>query len=90
MSIFNERKKIIEHIKNHEAESGFNETIFEILEGDLLMHVAASLKQQLSENSYNSAMERVAPINLFRKINDKVSTLYTEVFYRRFSTRRFI
>lgn len=83
MSIFNEKDQILEHIKIHESELGFNETIFEILEGDLLQHVAESLKQQLSENSYQSAMERVAPINLFRKINDKVSSLYTEDPMRR-------
>jgi hypothetical protein len=78
MSIFNEKELIISHIKKHESEIGFNESIFEILEGDLLSHVAASLKEQLSENSYSSAMERVAPINIFRKINDKLSTLYVD------------
>ena len=78
MSIFNQKKEILEHIKMHESEVGFNETLFEILEGDLLSHVAASLKDQLSENSYKSAMERVAPINLFKKTNDKISTLYVE------------
>jgi len=78
MSIFNEKEEILAHIEAHQSEIGFNETIFEILEGDLLTHVARSLKEQLSEDSYASAMERVAPINLFKKINGKISTLYID------------
>lgn len=78
MSIFNEKDQILEHIKNHESNLGFNHKVFEILEGDLVKHVSISLREQLSDRSYNSAMERVAPINLFRKVVNKLSTLYVD------------
>jgi len=78
MSIFNQRKEFIEYISSHSYETGFNETIFEILEGNLLKYVAESLREQLSPDSYATAMERVAPINVFKKANEKLSTLYVE------------
>lgn len=83
MSIFNQKEEILNHIKCHESEIGFNEKIFEILEGDLISHVAESLREQLSERSYKSAMERVSPINLFKKVNDKISTLYVDAPLRK-------
>jgi hypothetical protein len=78
MALMDEKDDILNFIKEHETNLGFNETIFDILEGDLLKYVEASLKEQLSENSFKSAMERVAPINLRKKVNDKVSTLYVD------------
>jgi len=76
MSIYNQRKEIIEHIKRHEENTNFNTSIFEILEGNLAEHVLASLQSQLSINSYASAAERLSPVNIFRKVINKVSTLY--------------
>ena len=85
MSIFNEKKEIIKHIEAHQSHLGFNEKIFEILEGDLLRHVERSLKEQLSESSYSSAAERIPPINLFKKVNTKLSTLYVDEPLRKVS-----
>ena len=86
MTLLEQKKEILEHISNHQSEIGFNETIFEILEGDLLKHVAESLQKQLSPDSYESAMERVAPINLFKKQVDKLSTVYVDEPKRTAST----
>jgi len=76
MSIYEKRKEIIEYIKKYEDNTEFNSSIFEILEGNLAAHVLASLQSQLSPNSYASAAERLSPVNIFRKVVNKVSTLY--------------
>lgn len=78
MSLINEIPEIVKHIKDHEEEIGFNEKVFEILEGNLLEQVKESLYEQLSPSSYKTAIERVAPINLFKKVVNKLSTLYVE------------
>jgi hypothetical protein len=77
MSIFNQRAEILKHISDHEDEISFNNSIFEILEGNLASHVLASLQSQLSPNSYASAAERLSPVNIFKKVVNKVSTLYS-------------
>ena len=78
MSIFNEKEEILAHIKENSSSTAFNEDIFEILEGNLIEQVKDSLKSQLSPASFESAMSRAAPINIFRKVVDKRSTLYTD------------
>lgn len=78
MSLINEIPNILKHIEAHESNLEYNETIFDILEGDLLSKVKESLKQQLSLDSFHTAMERVAPINLFKKVTNKLSSLYIE------------
>ena len=76
--IFKQKDKILEHIENHKNNIGFNKNIFRILEGGLIDLVEASLKEQLSARSFKTAFERVSPINVFRKTNNKRSTLYTD------------
>ena len=66
----------LKHIDQHMAQIAFNEIIFEILEGNLLEQVEKSLREQLSGDSVTTALERVAPINVYRKIVSKLSKLY--------------
>lgn len=54
-----------------------NERIFDILEGDLATQLKEKLSQQLSGDSSIYAMHRAAPINVLKKIIDKLSGLYT-------------
>lgn len=82
MSIFEKKREILDYIEKHRSNLNYNENIFEILEGKLIDHVQASLKAQLSPNSYKTAMERVSPINIFRKAIMKRSTLYTDEVLR--------
>lgn len=83
MSIFKQIDEIIAHIDKNMGSTSFNEDIFEILEGNLIEQVRESLKDQLSGDSFKVAMERVAPINVFRKVVDKRSTLYTDDVVRK-------
>lgn len=73
----NKINEILEFIKSKQSFLDFNETIFNILEGDLITYVKLSLKQQLlSENAYNSAKEGISPINIIKKVTDKLTKLY--------------
>ena len=82
MSIFDKRQEIVAYIEAHRDNIIFNDKIFNILEGNLIELVNASLKEQLSPDSYKTAMERVSPINVLRKTNNKRSTLYTDTVTR--------
>lgn len=53
-----------------------NQDLLEIYEGDLLKFVKADLANQLSEKSYKAVQHRISPINLLRKLVEKLSTLY--------------
>lgn len=76
-----EIKKLItiinDYIQEHKKNLEHNETIFEILEGDLATHLRKKLNEQLSGDSSSYAMMRSAPINVLKKIIDKLSSLYT-------------
>ena len=71
-------KIILAYIKANSDRLKYNENIFEILEGDLLTTISKSLRQQLSEQSANEAIQRAAPINVLKKVVDKLSGLYKE------------
>lgn len=78
MSIKEKRLQILRHIDAHRENLLFNNKIFDILEGRLIDLVEESLHSQLSAKSFTTAMERVSPINVFRKATNKRSTLYTD------------
>ncbi len=73
-------KKIEEILKYIDSKTNFltfNETIFNILEGELIYYVNEALKKQLlSESAYDSAKEGISPINIIKKFRDKLTKLY--------------
>jgi len=69
---------LLKHFQNHTDLIAFNEIIFEILEGNLLEQVEKSIREQLSADSVKTALERVAPINVYKKIVSKLSKLYAD------------
>jgi len=71
-------KEILEAIKANESTSAYNQKVFEILEGGLLNHIVESLAQELSEKNLKDAITRAAPINVLRKIIDKLTKLYSQ------------
>lgn len=62
--------------KEHGALLKHNQQLFEIFEGDLLSHVLADLERQLSPQSYKDAVSRVTPVNVLRRLVDKLSKIY--------------
>ena len=74
----NDRAKILaDYVKDYERTIDYNNKLFRILEGDLLTEVLSSLERQLSPKAYVIAKERVSPINILKKIIDKLSKLYS-------------
>lgn len=78
MALRNEIEMMLDHINNQSKFFRHNENIFNVLEGDLLPQVLGDLKAQLSKKAFAIAEQRVAPINVLNKINDKLSQLYKQ------------
>jgi hypothetical protein len=72
-----ERKTIIEHVKKNSERLKYDEDIFNILEGDVSSYLKQEFKVQLSEPASTEAMERSCPINILRKIIEKLSKIYS-------------
>lgn len=73
-----EAKEIIEQIQKNKHRIEENLDLFEIFEGQLLNHVDEALRCQLSPQSYEQARHRIAPINVLRRIIDKLSKIYQQ------------
>jgi len=67
---------LMDYAKNQRELLAHNHTLFNIFEGDLLTYVLEDLKKQLSPKAYEQAMHRVAPINILKKMIDKLSKIY--------------
>lgn len=71
-------KTILAYIQDNQDKIDFNNNLFEIMEGDLLKYVETALRQQLTDpDSFKIAVQRAAPVNVWNKIKNKLSTLYT-------------
>lgn len=60
-----------------------NAKLIDIHEGNLLAHVLDALARQLSPQSFEQCKERIAPINILRKLIDKMSPVYQPAPARR-------
>lgn len=79
-SLFDEsfRKKIANYILAEYDRLELNAEIFAILEGRMSDLLAAKMIKDLGEKSASAAMERIAPINYYRKVIDKLTTIYQQ------------
>lgn len=55
-----------------------NQNLFEMYEGDLLKFILDDLRAQLSDKSFQLAQHRIAPINILRRLIDKLSKIYNK------------
>lgn len=53
-----------------------NKKLMDIQEGNLLPYVEEEMKQQLSENAYKTCRHRIPPINVQKRVVDKLSQIY--------------
>lgn len=53
-----------------------NYILLDIFEGNLLCYIQEDLRRQLSAQSYDACKHRIAPLNVLRKIVDKMSKIY--------------
>lgn len=66
------------HIKADTKRLHHNEKLFNIFEGDLRGYVEAELRKQLTGSALTNALHRIAPINVLKKICDKLSAVYAQ------------
>ena len=87
------RDQIPELIKHYEDNKPFlthNKNIFEILEGDLLDKVEKELREQLvSANATEQAASLIPPINILRRVVDKLTKIYSNTVIRTASEERY-
>ena len=55
-----------------------NNSLLEIQEGNLLPFIDADLRMQLSPRAYESCKYRIPPINVLKRVVDKISTIYSK------------
>lgn len=70
------RKDISEFIKRNQDRIDYNTRIYSILEGDIKTPLEEKLRDDLPAKSFFNAQHRMSPINYFRKVIDKLTTIY--------------
>lgn len=69
-------KNIQKAIEDYRDDFRVHATMFDILEGNLSHHLEKWLAEQLTGSSLRYAVARMAPINVLKKLIDKLSTIY--------------
>lgn len=86
-SIFTEgsRKAILNFIKSqpNQARVDTNGAIFQLLEKRITDLLKAKLISDLGQDTASKVLERMAPINYYRKVIDKLTTIYQYGVYRK-------
>lgn len=70
-------KAIAVYIKQNQCVLDHNHSLFDIFEGNLLPYILCDLEKQLSPQSFEQARMRAAPINILKRMIDKLSRIYT-------------
>jgi hypothetical protein len=78
MSLRQEAEMLAEIYRDQKASFTHNQALFDIYEGDLMKYLEAAIRDQLNEVSADDAMTRAAPINVLRKLIDKLSRIYAK------------
>lgn len=91
MSLKNQIPEILRYIADHNAFIEHNKCVIDIYEGNLAPYVLDVLKSTLSKNYYDQIKGRVLPINILKRVNDKLSKVYaTDVIREDAKNQKFI
>ena len=77
-----DRKKVAAFIRNEKGRLDYNAQIQAILDGAIQGLLEQRMKEDLGTKSYMSASTRKSPINVFRKIVDKLTKIYDQPVIR--------
>lgn len=70
---------LIKYINDNKEYLNHQKILFNILEGDLLTEILERLRKMLiSERAFSSASKQAVPVNILRRITDKLSKCYSE------------
>lgn len=68
----------IEGFKKAAPTLGHNQILFDIYEGNLLPYIEEDFKNSFSQESYAAIRPRITPINILKRVVDKLSTIYAK------------
>ena len=69
---------IFKYIEKNRPRITLNSKIFDIYEGEIGSHLKEKILQDLGEETFQAAKERIVPVNIFKKYVDKVSKIYQQ------------
>lgn len=72
----NDIPELVNYIKNHANRLENSKELIDIYENDLLKYVERMLKHEMGEQTFAQIVTRIPPINMVKKIVDKLSTIY--------------
>lgn len=78
MSIRDDIPALLKHIDQNRAFLDHNEILFNIYEGDLQRYIEKDLREQFTKTSFEQIRHRLCPINVLRRIIDKLSQIYSK------------
>ncbi len=67
---------LVNEVKKYDEYLHHNYELYNIYNGDLLQYIERELAKQLSPQSYEQAQFRIPPINILKRIMDKLSKVY--------------
>ena len=76
------RKMIAKFIQSEQYRLEYNHDIFKILEGNLKEILETRMNVDLGKSSFDQAVTRIAPINIFKKIVTKQTAIYNQTVIR--------
>jgi hypothetical protein len=84
IDLFNDshRKMIASFIQKEKPRLAFNADIFKILEGNVRELLEERMMEDLGKSSFAQARTRMAPINIFKKIVAKQTSIYNQPVMR--------
>jgi hypothetical protein len=83
MALRNDIPTLVQRWKDLGATFKHNEELYTIFEGDLLTPLCHEIKAQFSADSAAQVLSRVAPINVLRRVVDKLSKIYAKAPVRK-------
>lgn len=78
MALVNKIEEILKYIESKQEYLELSKEMFEVLEGDIHSKLKQALRVQLlSDASFNSAVQRIPPINIMKRISQKLTQIYS-------------
>lgn len=78
MALIDDRKDILSYINENKQYTNHNYELFDIYEGNLKKYVVDILRSSLDTHYFNQIQTRVYPINILKRIIDKLARSYSQ------------
>lgn len=78
MGLKDSAKEIADYIKSKKHLLDHNHQLFNIYEGSLLDYIRTDMMKQFSPQAFEQAEKRIAPINILKRMNSKLSKIYSK------------